>query len=53
MKSQIIVMMQGRGVGWVVRVDGLHFQYGHYQEKIKDINICNALFGVRRMRTTL
>ena len=36
-----------------MRVDGLHFQYGHYQEKIKDINICIPLFGVRGMGTTL
>jgi hypothetical protein len=34
-------------------VDSLHFQYGHYQEKIKDINICTPLFGVRPMGTTL
>ena len=34
-------------------MDGLHFQYGHYQEKIKDINICIPLFVVRRMGTTL
>ena len=44
MESEIIGMMRGE---WgEMRVDGLHFQYGRYQAKIKDINILDVTFCI-------